>query len=413
MAKGDLRSDGRIKGGVGDTTKSSITRFALRSADIRGLYETARSLGGIGGAPYLNRLFDAESALSSDRLDRVREILTMTRQEFEKSHGRILRYQPEGEPDSSKAAKEQARILLRKEQVEDVLAKFDEYVTITQRMSDRAERNGPKVQPASPSPPPERRDEADLPDGVADAWKNAETTDGQFDVVQRYFDYAAVASREDVASGGLFFLRTRASGYILRIAASAEDDAIQLADVLTRQNLRPQPLEALLEQGIRGKLFSLVRRKQAEAAVNHSGNDNVPRDELPDAPSADPLEAQNALLDRQLFNVLMTAVRNSGQEISTELIVQVRDNEFRKGEYLDAFEKLNQLSTRYEVMAARRKEELRRHDQWLASGQSGLSLREVEEAKLRNAQERTRLEHASHRFGLVVEPLRILSRGKP
>jgi hypothetical protein len=403
MASVDSRNPLRAKDEGNGSPRRPVTRFALRPADIRALYEAARALGGIGGAPYLNRLFDVEAALTSGRLDRVREILSMTRQEFEKSHTRILRYSPDGQPDSSQAVKEQARLSARKEQVEDVLAQFDEYVAVSQRMSDRAERDSVKAEPAV-APPVTRQEGVKLPDGFAAAYENAQTTDGQFQVVEQYFECAAAQSHDDITRGGLYFLRTRACGYVLQIAAGASDDAVPLTDVLQEQSVRPQPLAALLDQGKKGKLFMLTRRKQVLAK-------NVVRDDSTDAPAADPLEAQNDLLDRQLFNVLMTAVRNSGQEISTELIVQVRDNEFRKGEYLDAFEKLNQLSTRYEVAAARRKEELRRHDQYLASGQSGLSLREIEEAKLRNAQERSRLEHASHRFGLVVEPLRILSRG--
>jgi hypothetical protein len=196
----------------------------------------------------------------------------------------------------------------------------------------------------------------------------------------------------------------RTAGEAPATAGEAPKAAVCLTDALTGRELRPQPVAALLEQSRKGKLVALAPKGQAKP------REPVASDRADRGPPAESIEEQNALLDKQLFNVLMTAVRNSGLDISTELIVQVRDNEFRKREYHDAFEKLNQLAVRYDVAAARRKEELRRHDQWLASGQSGLSLREVEEAKLRNAQERTRLEHAGHRFGLVVEPLRILAR---
>jgi hypothetical protein len=193
----------------------------------------------------------------------------------------------------------------------------------------------------------------------------------------------------------------------LRTSPDLPRDEVHLTDVITGKPVRPQRTEDVVEQGQRGKFFALAGPEQPDAA-------DQPREQHRDAvepASADPLEAQNELLDRQLFNVLMLAVKQSGLKVSTDLIVQVRDNEFRKGQYHDAFEKLNQLATRYEMLAARRKEALRQHDQWLSSGQSGLSMREVELAKLANANERSRLEHASHRFGLVVEPLRILARG--
>lgn len=380
-------------------------KFALRAGDIRALYEAARSLGGIGGAPYLNRLFDAEAALNNGRLDRVSDVLSATRREFEKSHTRILRLQPGPNADSSRTPKEQVRLQSRKDQVEAVLARFDEYHAVVERMAERAERNGTNADATEPEPGV-REGEGELPAGFAEAYTVEATTDNQFRVVDRFFECAAVELAGDVVPGSLYFLRTKATGHLLRTSASVEGPTVPLTDAITGKDVRAQRLEALVEQGRRGKLYALTKRRKTELVEPFRREEQAPT-----SPSSDPLEAQNTLLDKQLFNVLMTAVRNSGLDVSTELIVQVRDNEFRKGEYLDAFEKLNQLSTRYEVSAARRKEELRRHDQWLSSGQSGLSLREVEEAKLKNAQERTRLEHASHRFGLVVEPLRILARG--
>jgi hypothetical protein len=404
MPRRDSAAADHSKRGAPPAAKSAVTRFSLRPGEIRDLYETARSLGGIGGAPYLNRLFDAETALASGMLDRVRQILTMTRQEFEKSHARLLRFRPDEGEGRGESPKEQKRLLARKEQIEAVLAQFDECLAVSQRMADRAERTRAEVDRVESRPSASAEAPA-LPAGFRETFLAEESTDAQLQVVARHFECARVETSSHIAPGSLYFLRTKRSGYLLRTSHEPAGDAVSMTDVLTGQSVRPQTLEALIEQGKKGKLFALATRKAG-----------TPRNETSPAPAAqssppDPLEAQNALLDRQLFNVLMTSVRNSGLDVSTDLIVQIRDNEFRKGEFHDAFEKLNQLATRYEVAAARRKEELRRHDQWLASGQSGLSMREVEEAKLKNAQERTRLEHASHRFGLVVEPLRILSRG--
>ena len=405
MASQVSHTEGPAKSGESRIGKASSTRLVLTPADIRELYEAARSLAGMGGSPYLNRLFDAQTALGGGQLDRVQKILSMTRSEFEKSHFRLLRYHP-GEGGDARKMRDEARLAARKEELEETLRQFDEYLAVLGRMAEVAARAAAKDEP--PKPPPSAKIEPPaLPAGLAEAFRGAGTTEEQFSVLSRYFVHAAVESAGNVHPRSLYFLRTRSTGHLLWTAPEPVGAEVPLTDALTGRPVRAQQVEALVAQGQKGKFFALAERAEREEPVTSEPDGAA---EAAEVPSVDPLEAQNTLLDRQLFNVLMTAVKHSGLGISTELIVQVRDNEFRKGEYLDAFEKLNQLSTRYEVAAARRKEELRRHDQWLASGQSGLSLREVEEAKLKNAQERTRLEHGSHRFGLVVEPLRILAR---
>lgn len=399
MSSHELQADDRSKTESG-IAKTSSKKLALNSGDIRDLYEAARALGGLGGAPYLNRLFDAEAALKSGFLHRVQEILSKTRNEFQKAHTRLLRFRPK--EGGGKKSREDERLDSKRQHVEDLLARFDQYVEAAERMAEAAGR-APR-EPDATAPPHGAKGRIPLPAGLAEALQSEQTTDAQFAVVSRHFDWRAAVSTGDIAPDSLFFLRTRTRGYLLRTSPEPLGDVVRLTDACTGKEVKPQPVHGLLEQGRKEKFFALTRRKKANEPKEQT------TDSSSDTASPDPLEAQNTLLDRQLFNVLMMAVRQSGLNISADLIVRVRDNEFRKGDYHDAFEKLNQLSTRFEMAAARRTEELRRHDQWLSSGQSGLSMREVEEAKLRNAQERTRIEHASHRFGLVVEPLRILAR---
>ena len=393
--------DSRIaaRSGGGDSHTSLRGKLVLTSADIRDLYETARSLSGLGGAPYLNRLFDAASAIDTGQLDRAEQILARTRQEYEKSHVRLLRFSSE-EGGDRKKQREDTRLAAKRQQVEEVLGQFDAYLAIVERMIELAARRSEDAQRSDLS--------RTLPNGFPQEFEAEQTPDGQFAVVERHFAPRPVGSVNDLLPDSLYFLRTRASGYVLRTSADPPGEVVRMTDVLTGQVVRPQPSEALLQQAVKGKFFALARRKPVDTGEPPGEPDD--RDDA-DAASTDPLEARNELLDRQLFNVLMLAVKQSGLKISTDTIVQIRDNQFRKGEFHDAFEKLNQFSMRYEMLAARRKEQLRQHDQWLSSGQSGLSMREVELAKLRNANERTRLDHGSHRFGLVVEPLRILARG--
>jgi hypothetical protein len=393
-----------------DRPPPPLSKLVLTADDVRDLYEAARSLAAMGGAPYLNRLFDAQSALAAGQLDRVGQILTRAREEFEKSHHRLLRFRPEA-PGERSPPREQQRLAAKKKQVEDVLALFDAYLAVVARMSKAAPRTREEVQsPEAPESSPQAADA--ITREFVSAFEAGKSADACFEVVCRYFECAAAIAPEDVAPGTLYFLRTKTTGHVLRVIAAPAGNLVPLQDALTRDDVRPQSIDALLEQGRKGKFFALLRREKVAASEGKGGQGTQDRGEDSPPATSDPLEAQNPLLDRQLFNILMLAVKQSGINVSTDLIVQVRDNEFRKGEYHDAFEKLNQLATRYEAAAARRKEELRQHDVWLSGGQSGLSLREVEEAKLKNANERTRLEHATHRFGLVVEPLRILSRGQ-
>ena len=171
MASHDRTDDAPSKTNQSRIGRASSTKLMLTPNNIRELYEAARSLAGMGGSPYLNRLFDAQTALSGGQLDRVGSILTMTRSEFEKSHFRILRFQPTVDGDAKKN-REDARLAARKEQVEETLRRFDEYLTALERMVDLAARAGDKVEPQE-SPPHAENDLADLPPGLAEAVRAA------------------------------------------------------------------------------------------------------------------------------------------------------------------------------------------------------------------------------------------------
>ncbi len=127
----------------------------------------------------------------------------------------------------------------------------------------------------------------------------------------------------------------------------------------------------------------------------------------------DPATRQDATstippLDVMAFAQLFTAAKQAGLGVNTDLIVSVRDHEFRVGRYQKAFDVIEGLYMQMNAEAARRRTELRQEEIRYKSGALKMTPKEWLARQRRETEKTQRIDLARRHFTRVLDALTVL-----
>ncbi|MBC8876542.1 MAG: hypothetical protein H8E44_44505 [Planctomycetes bacterium] len=258
---------------------------------------------------------------------------------------------------------------------------------------------------------------AGFPDDFQAEFETVQDSDGRFEVIRKFFHVRPVDSDEDIKPAALYYLRGKGQDFLLRVIEEAEDrDLVPIDLPLSGQCIKPMPKSRFVNLGKKRSLGLLLPKPQSQ------NQDTVDPDDLgderesagQDSDSADsPFDIPTqSILDNGAFNQLMDAARRSTLIRSVQPIANVRDREFRIGDYHKALHEIERLSRDFDAAAKQRDQKLRREELDIKSGRIKISPKE----KMRRNQENTRVtqsvERARRAFSRVLNGLRTLEGGQ-
>jgi len=128
-----------------------------------------------------------------------------------------------------------------------------------------------------------------------------------------------------------------------------------------------------------------------------------------DAASDIPTES---ILDNSAFNQLMDSARRSTLVRSVQPISNIRDREFRIGDYSKALVEIERLFRDFDAAVKQREQKLRQEEMDIKSGRLKISPKEKNRRNQENTRVSQSVERARRAFSRVLNGLRTLEGGQ-
>jgi hypothetical protein len=129
--------------------------------------------------------------------------------------------------------------------------------------------------------------------------------------------------------------------------------------------------------------------------------DEQPFETTPPAPPPDAIPA----VDMMAFAQMLATAGQCGLPVNVDVLVSVRDNEFRAGKYQRAFDVVERTYMQFNADAARRQSELLREETRYKSGALKMSPKEWLQRQRRETEKTQRIEAARRHFIRVLDGL--------
>ena len=192
-----------------------------------------------------------------------------------------------------------------------------------------------------------------LPDGLCAAFQSAADWEAKLAALRRYFDLKAISEAADLQHGALCALRKGAEFYVLEIGP--------LKDDRRTVDLRLRFFRAARETGLAcGASRTRPERGAAPVATESRRRSRLRTDcgRVESAPPTGPETASTAesdatnwaaqSIDLTSFTRLTSLAQSCGMVPNVDNIANVRDAEFRTGQYLAAFYNIERMYTAHE-----------------------------------------------------------------
>ncbi len=254
-----------------------------------------------------------------------------------------------------------------------------------------------------------------IPDGFELDFENAQSTDAQFEVVQRYFRLKPVHVQEDLKQNTFYYLRGKARDHlILSSAYKWKDGLVHMMMALSEKELSPLAPQEVLAMGRSRKLFLLeptVAEEAAEDAVQEEDEPELPLptdEKTSGEKKKSSRRSDECILDMGAFTQLLDAVQRAKLLSNVDRIGHIRDREFRIGEYQQAFDSIDGMYRKFSAAANQREQRLRQEEMDIKSGRVKMSPKKLQEKRARDTAQSQLVQRADNRFLRVLEGLRVL-----
>jgi hypothetical protein len=168
----------------------------------------------------------------------------------------------------------------------------------------------------------------------------------------------------------------------------------------------PIPKDKFLKSAAKGRILRLVLRQQegnestseeANRTDSHTKDENKLVSETAE---------RDKILDMGAFTQLLDAAQRSGIVPGSNIIIQVRDCEYRLGKYNKALQMMETLYTTFLGSESQRNQRLQREEMEIASGRKKMSPRELQLKRSQDNQATQAVDRTKVRFQRVLEGLR-------
>ena len=117
-------------------------------------------------------------------------------------------------------------------------------------------------------------------------------------------------------------------------------------------------------------------------------------------------------LEKGLFTQLFTAIQQSDLGISGDIVLNVRDRDFPKNDYQNAFNTINRLHTQMRAKAEQRQAQLHQEEMNYKSGFLKMTPKEWLLRQQRETAKTQRIDRALRQFNIVLDGLNSLRAGE-
>jgi len=362
------------------------------------------------GALYSNSLIQAQAAFEHGDFVNTLELVRASRELFEKRHKKKLDQDPHRLDGNTKASRKERLALEDKQsRIRQILGIFDEVLSPLATMA-KLQRLGRPRSVTEPGSPGGSQSVGQHPHGFEAEYDAAPTVDARHQVICRYFHLEPVASDQDITPDTLYYVRGKESHLMRSAAGDVPVDPIVMTVVPSGQRMKPIARQKLLELGGKGQLLKLVPKAPAEVALP-SGSAKADPESTADgstAPTGVQRSYTECLIDMGSFTQLLTSAQQSEIVPNADQIAHVRDREFRTHRYQAAFDAIERLFVKFNLLAAQREQKLRRDEIDYKSGTLKMSPKQWQLKKQRDTLQTQKIERARRHFARVLDGLRVL-----
>lgn len=226
-------------------------------------------------------------------------------------------------------------------------------------------------------------------------------------ILEPHFEFVPVDAEHQLASGERLVLFSNGLGHVIQIDDPAWiDNSVRVLTWFDQKHMLPIPTDKFLKSAAKGRILRLVLRHQEG---NDSASEDANRTEA-NSKEENKLVSETAerdkILDMGAFTQLLDAAQRSGIVPGSNIIIQVRDCEYRLGKYNKGLQMMETLYTTFLGSESQRNQRLQREEMEIASGRKKMSPRELQLKRSQDNQATQAVDRTKVRFQRVLEGLR-------
>ena len=227
------------------------------------------------------------------------------------------------------------------------------------------------------------------------------------EILEPHFEFVPVDAEHQLESGKRMVLFSNGLGHVIQIDDPAFiDNSVRVLTWFDQKHMLPIPKDKFLKSAAKGRIHRLVVRHQEgteSASEEASRTDSHTKDENK---LVSETAERDKILDMGAFTQLLDAAQRSGIVPGSNIIIQVRDCEYRLGKYNKALQMMETLYTTFLGSESQRNQRLQREEMEIASGRKKMSPRELQLKRSQDNQATQAVDRTKVRFQRVLEGLR-------
>lgn len=227
------------------------------------------------------------------------------------------------------------------------------------------------------------------------------------EILEPHFEFVPVDAEHQLESGKRMVLFSNGFGHVIQIDDPAFiDNSVRVLTWLDQKHMLPIPKDKFLKSAAKGRILRLVLRQQeGNESTSEEANrtDSHTKDEKK---LVSETAERDKILDMGAFTQLLDAAQRSGIVPGSNIIIQVRDCEYRLGKYNKALQMMETLYTTFLGSESQRNQRLQREEMEIASGRKKMSPRELQLKRSQDNQATQAVDRTKVRFQRVLEGLR-------
>ena len=307
----------------------------------------------------------------------------------------------------------------RQSKASDAVEHFDELISLLTIQSRKTKPSAPAANISLPKPDyaskPEHATACALSVSQAEKFENqlrqelalATSEQEVREILEPHFEFVPVDAEHQLESGKRMVLFSNGLGHVIQIDDPAFiDNSVRVLTWFDQKHMLPIPKDKFLKSAAKGRILRLVLRQQeGNESTSEEANrtDSHTKDEKK---LVSETAERDKILDMGAFTQLLDAAQRSGIVPGSNIIIQVRDCEYRLGKYNKALQMMETLYTTFLGSESQRNQRLQREEMEIASGRKKMSPRELQLKRSQDNQATQAVDRTKVRFQRVLEGLR-------
>ncbi|MFY7875647.1 MAG: hypothetical protein ACOVQM_09400 [Pirellula sp.] len=226
-------------------------------------------------------------------------------------------------------------------------------------------------------------------------------------ILEPHFEFVPVDAEHQLASGERMVLFSNGLGHVIQIDDPAYiDNSVRVLTWFDQKHMLPIPTDKFLKSAAKRRILRLVLRHQEGNESTSEEANRIEAHSKDENKLVSETAERDKILDMGAFTQLLDAAQRSGIVLGSNIIIQVRDCEYRLGKYNKALQMMETLFTTFLGSESQRNQRLQREEMEIASGRKKMSPRELQLKRSQDNQATQAVDRTKVRFQRVLEGLR-------